>query len=323
MTNHSPETLNASSKLMYQTAQDRGITCTLFGDNETIRMETDKGVWHTRGSRTSFQSSVGHTIARLKHLTKAVLQHANLPTAAFVEVRSNQDLSKLSALTYPIVMKPIAGQHGKQVVVGISDLAEAEQHFKQYNQPVLFEEMLQGTEYRVVCVNYTFVAAAYRKPAFVTGDGKSSIQELIDQKNQHPWRGKGHTSPLTEIVADEKVIANLAEKNLTLNSILDPNQEVFLRKTNNLSTGGEPHEVTDQVHPDNKKVFEQIARACDLSILGIDFMCQDISRPVSDQTGYGVIEVNASPGLRMHHYPIQGQPQDVAGRILDYCQEQL
>lgn len=320
MTNTS---LNASSNLMKQAATERGLSCTTFGDNETILMQHERGHWYTRGSRISFQSSVGFTIARLKHLTKAVLLHHDLPTAPAVEVRKTEDLDAVSQLTFPVVMKPIAGQHGKRVVVGVKDIAEAAKHFEKYQEPVLFEEMLTGTEYRVVCVGFEFEAAAYRKPAFVTGDGQHTIQELIEAKNQHPWRGKGHTSPLTVISVDDLVEAYLEEQGYDLASTPEKDTEVFLRKTNNLSTGGEPHDVTELVHPDNKQLFSEIARACDLCVIGIDFMCQDLSKPITNQNGAGVIEVNASPGLRMHHYPILGEQRDVAGAIIEYCLDQL
>lgn len=304
---------------MYQAAISNGIECVLFGDHETIQMTSGSKTWYTRGSRTSLQSSVGFTIAQLKHLTKAVLAHHQLPTARFIEVRTTTDLTKLDQLTFPVVMKPIAGQHGRSVVVGIINAAAAKAEFESYQKPVLFEEQLTGTEYRVVCVDYTFVAAAYRKPAFVIGDGVRNIKELVAIKNQHPWRGTGHTSPLTIIEIDETVQKNLLEQQLNPSSVPSMNQEVFLRKTNNLSTGGEPHDVSELVHPENRLLFEKIARACDLNTLGIDFMCQDISQPLSQQSSYGVIEVNASPGLRMHHYPLHGKPQDVAGAILQLC----
>ncbi len=311
--------LNASSRILFTAAEALGITCTTFGTDDLILMEKDGKRWYTRGSRTSLQSSVGKTIADQKPLTKQILQHFHLPTARGCTVKTAADLAQLAALTFPLVMKPVDESHGNGVVVGIKTAAEAAQKFSaQEKGKVLFEEMLHGTEYRIVCVNFQFVAAAYRKPAHVTGNGTATIQELITEKNNHPWRGAGHQSNLSLIIVDDTVLEYLHEQNCTLETIPSAGQEVLLRKTANLSTGGEAWDVTDTVCAENRALFERIARVCDLNVIGIDMMCDSLEKPISEQKSAGVIEVNASPGLRMHHFPMQGTPRDVAGEILRY-----
>lgn len=309
-------TLNASSRIMWEAAQRLGITCTEFGDRETILMEYHNQRWYTRGSRTSFQSSVGKTIADYKPLTKKILQHFQLPTAASVLLKTETDLESVSHLRFPVVLKPVAGGHGKDVIVGVSDLQAVTETWHKLHQSVLVEEMLAGTEYRIVCVDYHFVAAAFRKPAHVVGDGEHTINQLVDIKNQHPWRGQGHSNNLSLIVIDELVQEYLTAQQLTVDSVPTAGQEVPLRKTANLSTGGEAWDVTDTVSSENRLLFEQIAQACDLNVCGIDVMCQSLTKSLTIQPQAGVIEVNASPGLRMHHYPMQGTPRDIATIIL-------
>lgn len=317
-------TLNASSRIMYQTAQQMGITCTLMGDQDTILMEYQGRQWYTKGSRTSVQSSVGKSIADNKALTKLVLDHFNLPTAKSVAIFSTDDLELLTSLQFPIVMKPLNLRHGTGVKVGITSIEEARQLYESQRFPkVICEETLHGTEYRIICINYKFVAAAFRKPAHVVGDGRQTIQQLIDEKNQHPWRGEGHVNNLTLITADDSVIQFLESQGFSLKSAPASGQEVLLRQTANLSTGGEAWDVTDDVSPDNRQLFEQIARACDLNVIGIDIMCQNLTQPITEQPQAGVIEVNASPGLRMHHYPLNGQPRQVAQFILEFVINQL
>ncbi len=317
MTDSPEPQLNASSRIIFEEAQKRGIKCTTFGDNETILMEDKNLSWYTRGSRTSLQSSVGFTIADNKALAKRILTHYQLPTAKAVEVKNEEELSQLTELQFPVVMKPKHGEHGKGVIVGIESIDEAKKRFLAYKQPVLFEELLKGVEFRVVCVNFQFTAAAFRKPAHVVGDGVHTITELIAGKNKHPWRGKGHRNNLSFIEVDELVKKLLEEQHLTIESIPETRREVILRKTANLSTGGEAWDVTDQVCPENRLLFEKIARVCDLNVIGIDVMCRNLSTPLIEQAQAGVIEVNSSPGLRMHHYPIQGTPKNIAGLILD------
>lgn len=313
--------LNASSRIMYEEAVKMGITCTTFGDGETILMEYQDKSWYTRGSRTSYLSSVGKSIADYKPLTKKVLAHFNMPTAKFAVVSEESELENLKELAFPLVLKPVDDRHGRGVVVGIKTAEEAKAAFLNLGKKALFEEMLQGIEYRVVCINFKFVAAAFRKPAHVVGDGEHTITQLVEEKNKHPWRGAGHENNLSFIVIDEMVEKYLAEQNYTADSIPPKDTEVKLRKTANLSTGGEAWDVTAQVCEENRQLFEKIAKACDLTAIGIDIMCQSLEEPIVTQEKAGVIEVNASPGLRMHHYPLKGNPTNVAKIILEFALE--
>lgn len=311
-----PNLLDASSRLMYEAAEKLGITCTIMPDQQTILMQMGDHQWYSRGSRTSTQSAIGQTIASNKATAKQFLHAYQIPTAQSVLVTQGSELAKLSALRWPVVMKPAKGAHGRGVIVGIQSLAEAESAFNKLAEPALFEEMLSGIEYRIVCVDYQFQAAAYRKAAYVVGDGEHTIAELVTLKNQDPNRQMGHKGKLSTILIDEVVITNLAEQHLAPTTIPAVNQEVQLRKTANLSTGGEAHTVTHLVCPENKALFEKIARIFDLSVIGIDIMCQSLETPISDQPKAGVIEINKSPGLRMHHFPSVGEPIDLAKIIL-------
>lgn len=306
-----------SSAIMMEEAIKRGIDCHIFDDRKTVLMKKAGKTWFTRGARTSLQSSIGKTIADKKQLTKKILSYYALPTANYVHVKKVEEIESIKELKFPVVMKPLDGNGGTGVVVGIKTFDEAKQSFIDANKPQLFEEMLTGTEYRIVCVNFKYVAAAFRKAAFVTGDGVSTIQALIDKKNEHPWRGDGHATKLTKIKVDQLVTNYLTEQGYTIDSVPADNVEVPLRRTVNLSTGGEPWDVTDLVCEENKRLFEEIARVCDLNVIGIDMMCDSLEKPILEQPTAGVIEVNAAPGLRMHHYPVQGEARNVAGAVLD------
>lgn len=309
--------LNASSRLLLAEAESRGIVCEPFAETQMIKMSYQGKTWYSAGSRSSFQSAIGQTIADNKGLSKVFLQVAGAPTAQAETVETEADLVKLANLKFPLVMKPLRGAHGEGVIVGLPDLAAAQAAFKAQGNSVLFEELLAGIEFRIICVDFKFVAAAFRRPAEVVGDGAHTIQELINAKNQHPWREEGHKGHLTKIKVDDVVVKNLAEQQLSLASVPAVNQAVPLRKTANLSTGGEAWDVTDQVSPENRGLFERIAKTCDLNVIGIDCMCQNLTTPIISQPQAGIIEINKSPGLRMHHFPMQGKPINVAAKIID------
>jgi cyanophycin synthetase len=317
------EHLNASAQLLYVAATTRGVQCKTFPGTQLLEMSLGDKRWRTIGSRPFDQSAIGQTIADNKTITKVLLKEAGAPTAAWVTVNNETELEKINSLHFPLVMKPLDGAHGRGVIVGLIDFAAASAAFTAAKAPMLFEEMLQGQEYRIVCVNYTFVAAAFRQPAQVTGDGQHTIEELIVLKNQHPWRSEGHRGKLTKITIDDQVLATLTDQGLTLTSQPAENQVVYLRKTANLSTGGEAWNVTEQVCPENQALFARIAQECMLNVIGIDVMCTDLSQPITQQPGAGIIEINKSPGLRMHHFPLRGEPVDVAGKIMDMIFQKL
>src|SRR3954468_11762580 len=160
------------------------------------------------------------------------------------------------------------------------------------------------------------VAGAERVPARVVGDGVSTIRQLVDEVNRDPRRGEGHENVMTRIRIDTLVEEFLSRDGLTPDSIPEAEQVVQLRATANLSTGGTAVDRTNEIHPDNAEIARRAALIVGLDVCGVDFVCPDISRSVRE-TGGGVIEVNAAPGLRMHIEPSEGAPRDVAKPIVE------
>lgn len=181
---------------------------------------------------------------------------------------------------------------------------------------MIVEKFITGYDHRLLVIDYKFVAGAKRTPAMVTGDGKHTIQQLIENVNKDPRRGYGHEKVLTSIKIDDTTLAMLQEKELTLESVLKKGEELHLKRTANLSTGGTSTDVTDIVHPYNVFMAERIARIIGLDICGIDIMTPDISVPMHENGG-AVLEVNAGPGFRMHIAPAEGLPRNVAEPVID------
>jgi len=307
-----------SNRLLNTQAEKLGITCKLFNNNHLVQMSYKGKSWYFVGTRTSNQSAAGLSIANQKPIAKELLIANDIPTARYA-VANKKALAKnlFDSFNFPVVVKPVDGQQGTNVHIGVKSSNEIHKIVNTTADTMMVEETLQGTEYRIFCVDYKFVAAAYKKPAFVIGDGEKTIKELIETKNKDPLRGTQHSSPLSKIKINKDLIKNVTEQLYNLNSIPKKGVEIFLRKTSNISTGGEAENVTNTVCKENIEMFERIAKICDLNIIGIDFMCKDLSTPVTNQKNIGVIEVNASPGLRMHHYPSIGEPINVAKLILE------
>lgn len=273
-----------------------------------------------RATIASTTSSIAVELACDKEETKNLLEAAQIPVPKGTIVYDDIDLERaINRIGYPIVTKPIDGNHGKGATTGIENWQDALKGLeaaKKYGRAVICEKFISGLDHRILVINYKFVAAALRTPASVTGDGKHNIQQLIDITNQDPRRGYGHEKVLTAIKVDDFTTNILTEKGLSLESVLPAGEELWLKPTANLSTGGTATDVTDHVHPANIFMAERIARIIGLDICGIDVMAPDLSTPISENGG-AVLEVNAAPGFRMHIEPTQGIPRNVAEPVID------
>ena len=159
-------------------------------------------------------------------------------------------------------------------------------------------------------------AIAERVPASVTGDGRSTVRELVDLTNADPRRGVGHEKVLTRIKVDAAAEEVLQSQGHSLDSVPAEGETVKLALTGNMSTGGISIDRTFEAHPENVEIAEEAARMIGLDIAGIDFICPDITEPVRD-TGGAICEVNAAPGFRMHTHPTIGEPQFIAKPVVD------
>ncbi len=278
-------------------------------------------VWATVTSRTPCPAV---DLAGDKILTKDVLARAGIPVPPGIPVSTAREAVRaLAVLGPPVVVKPVDGNQGRGVSLNLSTPGEvraafrvAEAHGGSSSPKVLVEKQVAGRHYRLLVVDGRLVAAAERLPAQVTGDGTRTVRELVAEANRDPLRGEGHQRPLTRMVIDAVAAGVLVRQGLTPDSVVEAGRPVVLRENVNLSTGGTARDVTEDVHPDNARLAERVARLVGLDVAGVDVVTPDIARPLVETQGV-VLEVNASPGLRMHLHPSEGRPRDVTRPILD------
>ncbi|WCM25879.1 cyanophycin synthetase [Sphingomonas sp. QA11] len=309
-----------STQAIVDAARRRGIPVTRLDERSLIQLGYGRRQRRVRASLTGQTSHVAVELAGDKHLTRQLLLGAGVPAPKGVVARTLDDARRDAArLARPLVVKPLDANHGRGVTLNIitdAELADAFTVARAHSPRVIVEEQLSGDDHRFLVVGGKVIAAARRMPASVTGDGTSDISMLVARENQDPRRGVGHDNVLTRLVIDPAVERVLAAQGFDAQSVPAPGEVARLRETANLSTGGTAEDCTDQVHPDTIAVAEQAAAIVGLDVAGIDLLSPDISRPLSE-TGGGIIEVNAAPGLRMHLSPSSGQARDVAGPIVD------
>lgn len=316
----SNERLGPSTHALVKEAEKRAIPYSKINDSSLVILGQgckQKKLW---ASVSSHSSSIGVEIAADKELTKNILDKNFIPVPHGKTVRTVEELDKaIMGLNFPLVIKPFNGNHGRGVLTNINTREKAILGFelaKKISDKVLVEEFIPGADYRFLLVNYKVVAVAKRTPAMIIGTGLNTIEELINKVNADPKRGAGHENVLTEIDVDEETLSLLMEQNLSLHSVLPFNKILYLKSTANLSSGGTATDVTDLVHKSNILLAEKAAKLIELDICGIDIVAENISIPIQRTNG-AIIEVNASPGLRMHLQPTEGKARNVAAPILD------
>ena len=299
--------LGPSTGCIVDEAAKRGIPYIRLNKHSLVQL--GYGV-HQKRIRATIASTTGNIavdIACDKEETKNLLDAAEIPVPKGDVVRTEEGLKDtIEKIGYPIVIKPIDGNHGKGNTTNIINREQALKAFaaaKEYGRSVIVEKYITGFDFRILVINYKFICAALRTPAAVTGDGKNTIQYLIDEVNKDPRRGYGHEKVLTQITVDQFTQKMLDDLGYTLETVPKKGEQVLLKPTANLSTGGTSTDVTDEVHPANIIMCERIARIIGLDICGIDIMVDNLRSPVKEHGG-AILEVNAAPGFRMHIDPI-------------------
>lgn len=314
------ERLGPSTGSIVDEAVSRGIPFIRLNRHSLVQLGYGINQKRIQATMTGLTSSIAVEIACDKEETKNLLKSSSIPVADGMIVYDEEDLDTcIRRVGFPLVMKPVNGNHGRGATINIRSREEALEALvraQKISKAVVTEKFITGRDFRLLVINYKFVAAALRTPAEVVGDGVSTIQELINVVNKDPRRGYGHEKVLTAIKVDDNTMGILKDKNYTLETVLQKGESLFLKTTANLSTGGTSTDVTEQVHPYNIFMAERISRIIGLDICGIDIMASDISTPLNESGG-AVLEVNAAPGFRMHIAPTQGLGRNVAEPVLD------
>jgi len=222
---------------------------------------------------------------------------------------------------YPVVVKPLNGNHGNGVAVNLMSDSQVYDAFtaakNQSNSGIaVVEKFVEGDDHRLLVVNGKLVAAAKKIPGHVVGDGVHTIEELVEIVNRDSRRGDGHSRVLTKLRLDVQAEQILERKGFTRQTVLRSGEKQYLRSTANLSTGGTAVDVTDLIHHDNRDIAERAVMAVGLDVGGVDFVTPDIRRSFKD-VGGAIVEINAASGFRMHLSPSEGKPRDVAGAVVD------
>lgn len=312
--------LGPSTEAIVRAAETHDIPWMQLSTRAMIQLGYGRYQQRVQATLSSKTSILAVELASDKEGTKQILRTAGVPVPRGTVISYLDELENAieDVGGYPIVIKPLDGNHGRGITIDINTYQVAEEAYeaaKEVSKGVIVERFYRGRDHRVLVINGRVIAVAERVPAHVVGDGTSTIEQLIEITNQDPRRGVGHDNLLTRIEVDRTTWQLLDRKGYTLDTVLPKGEMCYLRATANLSTGGIAIDRTDDIHPDNIWVAQRIAKTIGLDIAGIDVVTTDISKPLREVDGV-VVEVNAAPGLRMHVCPSVGIARDVAEPIL-------
>jgi cyanophycin synthetase len=313
--------LGPSTRAIAAAARARGIPVRRLGEGSWLQLGYGRHQRRVRAAVTGRTSALAVDLAADKTMTKRLLRAGGLAVPdGEVATTAAEAVAAARRLGFPLAVKPVDGNHGRGVTLQIASIPEVRAAYRlarQHAERVIVERYVDGRQYRVLVVGGRVVAAAERLPAQVVGDGVSTVEELVARTNRDPLRGVGHERPLTRIALDAAARALLQRRGMTPASVPGRGEAVLLTEAANLSTGGTAVDVTDLIHPSVAEVCRRAAVLLGLDVAGVDLVVQDLAAELRPGT-WAIIEVNASPGLRMHLHPSRGRPRDAAGAIVDW-----
>lgn len=278
-----------------------------------------------RDSSSDQTSSIGLSLARSKAATAELLARAGFPVPPQRIVSSvDQSLLAAAQLGYPVVVKPLSEDGGYGVTAGISTESEVVQACNKLpprTRSFLVEKHIEGRDHRITVINGKVAWVVERTPAGVSGDGNSSISQLIERENASPLRSSSPDTPLYPIVIDAELIQMLQKKGMSIHSIPERGEFVRLRSITNINVGGIPVAIPlATIHPANINMVERVSRLQGLDLAGVDLLIPDITRPWHQQY-CAINEINGYPTMgtytAKHLYTsiVRGLVQDTDGRI--------
>ncbi len=309
-----------STASLVKAAEERDIPWLRLNRYSLVQFGHGRYQQRIQATTTTRTSNIAVELAGDKEETNGILRDLGLPVPKQIMARSKRDAVRAAKrIGFPVVTKPLDGNHGRGVAINLRTDEEVETGFEkasEHGRIIIVESYIEGFDHRILVVDGELVAAAKRVPGHVVGDGKQSIQQLVNIVNEDPRRGVGHEKVLTRLEFDHQAERLLAKLGYDRDTVPEKDETVFLRSTANLSTGGTAIDVTDIMHPDNREMAVRAIKAIGLDIGGVDFLTRDITESYREAGG-GICEVNAGPGFRMHVAPSEGTPRDVAGPVID------
>jgi cyanophycin synthetase len=305
--------VNEHTNFLCKHARRRGITCRILKENSSFCVLEKGNRQHLVYGGIVFDSASASasSISRNKTATNQFLKMYNFPVLPHIKIQDLKEASTFLKKHKKVVVKPLMMKQGLGITVGIETMSELRKAWNEVEQvsklSKVVEKYYPGIDHRVLVINYKHIFVVQRFPARVVGDGEKSILQLIKQNNKTKTPGKRKK----DIEIDEVLTSYLKKQGLNLSSVPAKDSLIDLRGTANIHTGGTSRDFTDEISKEVKAEVIKIAKLLKLPVLGVDYLAKDINKKRY------IIELNADPGIQLHHFPTHGKSRDVVTKILD------
>lgn len=311
--------LVAESVAIIKDAISQGIDYNILNEQKSIVefKQKNHAEFVIEGNKTDRDNYIFPIITDDKFISKQIMHNYGLKVPKAILLEKNMSKEEIEDAIHgfynqKLVVKPRNTNYGTGITVfakktSKANILNAIEYAFRFDNNVLIEEYAKGMEYRFLVVNGKCLSVAHRRVASVVGDGKSTIEELIDSKNNEPW----HKLTGTPVKKDDAVVEFLKTQEYDYKSIIPAGKRVFLRTNSNCSTGGEAIDMTNVIPSKFKKIAEKASRAFDAKICGVDIIIDDLE---SDE--YAIIEINDNPGYSINEWPYEGNGERIGLSIL-------
>ncbi len=312
--------LGPSTQAIVDAAENRKIPWYRLDKYNLVQLGTGKYQKKIRATITSETNLLAVEAADNKYLTIKMLEDAGIPVLKTIKTESVAAVLEFhKKLGQPIVIKPNEGYLGKNSAINLNSASEINNGFNHamaYDKTVIAQPFIKGRIFRLLVIDFRFVAAVELIPPMITGNGKNTITELIDLLNGDPERQYGDKGKLSKVVVDEVTTSIISQQGYELNSILPDEESILLKWSPNPRLGGTSIDMTELIDPYNIFIAERAAKVLGLNVAGIDIIAPTIDKPINVSNGI-VLEVNAAPDFRMHIKPVSGRSRNVANSLVN------
>lgn len=247
-------------------------------------------------------------IADDKTLSSSLLSGKNIPVPKFFGLNRNnynkiEYLFKENNLTFPIVAKRVDGSFGNGIETNIPDMLSLKNISKELlsrYKTIQIEEQGKGNCYRILVFNNQIIDVICREKPYVIGNGKNSILELIEIKNNE----------LTKIKYNFRINnyndRYLDSQGFKINQIPPNGVKVYITNVINYHNGANSYRIDlNKIPTCNKNLFLDTAKAMNIKCSGIDYLSDDITIPFYENSGK-ILELNCRPDIDIH---LENQPK--------------
>lgn len=256
----------------------------------------------TKSYKKHFNDLEAIKLVKDKFKTSSLLIKNNIPVPKFAKIDSHDNvkniintMNKLD-IYFPIVLKPIDGTFGIDVITNIDnekELNESINSLKKKYKELMLEEQISGDCYRIFVFNNKVIDVIKREKPYVIGNGIHTVNELIEERNKEQEKlGLFQTKNVSNLF--------IIKQGYTLDTILEDKVKVYISNVINMHNGARISRIPlDTIPQKNIDMFINTNKYLNILCSGLDYLSENITVDY-DKNDSKILEVNGTPDTEIH-----------------------